>query len=130
MTSTQQGQCHCGNVKLSFPSDATFTFSCHCEDCKRLVSGGRLLGFAIPDDQFSVEGNTAQYNYDGGSGKNIALSFCPTCSTQLFARPDALENTIVVRSNALENPNSFAPEKFLFAEQACAWDHTTNNKVA
>ena len=127
MSDMQKGGCHCGAMKLSFPVEAQFTFSCHCNTCQKLVSGGRLLGFGIPEDRLSVEGDVSTYNYagGGGSGSNIALSFCPVCSTQVFADPASLDGVIVVRSNALENPSAFEPDEFIFTESACAWDKTS-----
>jgi len=122
MSELQKGTCHCGKIEISFPKKASFSFACHCHTCQKLVSGGRLLGLGVGADDFSVNGAVADYSYAGGSGKNITLSFCPTCSTQLFARPDAIENTIVVRSNALEHPNVFKPDQTLFLESACDWD--------
>lgn len=122
---TQTGHCHCGNIQLSFPKASTFSFSCHCSTCQKLVSGGRLLGFGIPADSLKITGEPAQYTYAGGSGKDIALSFCPKCSTQLFAKPHAMENTIVIRANALQNPETFTPEKFVFTDEGCGWDKTS-----
>lgn len=121
MNITQTGGCHCGAVSVTFPKDAAFSFSCHCDTCQKLVSGGRLLGMGIAADSLDVTGDIAEYRYDGGK-KPITLSFCPTCSTQLFARPEAIENTIIIRSNAMENPRSFTPQQFIFIEDACAWD--------
>ena len=88
------------------------------------MSGGRLLGFAVAEDSVSVEGEVADYAYLGGGGEGgeIKLSFCPKCSTQLFAKPSSLEDTLVVRSNALENPSEFEPDEFIFTESACGWD--------
>jgi len=120
----ETGKCHCGDVKVSFAKEALFKFSCHCDTCQKLVSGGRLLGFGVPEDSVSVEGDVSSYNYPGGSGKPITLSFCPKCSTQMFARPEAVEGVMVIRSNALEDPKSFVPEKFLFPEDSCGWDCT------
>lgn len=123
MTDTQTSKCHCGEVSLSFPREASFKFSCHCGSCQKLVSGGRLLGFGIPSNSISIEGEVATYDYKGGSGENITLSFCPKCSTQLFGKPDAIEDVIVVRSNLLEDPSSFEPDQFVFTENACSWDN-------
>ena len=127
MSELQVGQCHCGDVKLSFAKDTLFKFSCHCDTCQKLVSGGRLLGLGVPEKSVSVEGKLNSYAYAGGSGKPITLSFCPKCSTQMFAKPEAVDDVIVIRSNAMEDPKSFTPEKFLFAEDACDWDCTELN---
>ncbi len=124
MSETETGACHCGEVKLAFDKEAKFKFSCHCDTCQKLVSGGRLLGFGVPAESLSVEGNVSSYSYAGGSGKPIQLSFCPNCSTQLYAKPEAIEDMIVIRANALEKPSSFVPEKFLFIDDACQWDRT------
>lgn len=122
MSDNQKSRCHCESVELSFPHKANFTFSCHCDTCQKLVSGGRLLGFAVPTNNLSVTGEVATYTYQGGSGKNITLSFCSKCSTQLFAKPEAIENITVIRSNMLRNPLEFTAEKVLFEENSCLWD--------
>ncbi len=125
MSEVETGKCHCGDVKISYGKEAQFKFSCHCDTCQKLVSGGRLLGFGVKEDTVSVEGEVSSYAYAGGSGKPITLSFCPKCSTQMFARPEAIEGMIVIRANAMDAPKSFAPEKFLFTEDACGWDCTS-----
>lgn len=124
MTETVQGQCHCKAVTITVPQAAHFAFSCHCDGCRKLSSGGRLLSHSIAKADVTIDGDVSSYTYAGGSGKDIILSFCPKCSTQLYAEPTAFPGMLAVRASVLDNANDFTPMQFLHTDGAFCWDKT------
>lgn len=124
MSIRRTGKCHCGEVTVEIDAEDMFSFSCHCTDCMKLVSGGRLLGVGVPTDKVKIDGKTSIYAYPGGSGELIYLHFCPTCSTQIAATPDSGEGTMVVRANVLDDASGFKPGMHIHTDSAFAWDLT------
>ena len=124
MSKIRTGSCHCGQVKIEVSAEDIFSFSCHCVDCMKLVSGGRLLGVGVPKDAVAVSGETKTYSYSGGSGAPINLVFCPKCSTQITGEPTKHAGTIVVRANMFDNQSGFTPGRHIFTETAYPWDKT------
>ena len=122
MSDRVQGTCHCGNVKIEAPAKANFTFSCHCSGCRKLSSGGRLLGHGTSKDDIIVTGVTKEYRYPGDSGKDIVLHFCPNCSTQIYAEPLSIPGMAAIRASLLDNEADFAPMQFLHTDGAYSWD--------
>lgn len=122
MSETRTGRCHCGDVKVTIKADDMFRFSCHCADCMKLVSGGRLLGLGVPEDSVTITGNTSIYSYPGGSGELLHLHFCPNCSTQIGAIPEAHKGTIIIRANVLDDIRTFKPGKHIHTDNALEWD--------
>jgi hypothetical protein len=121
-TSAIHGRCHCGDIEFRLAGAPKFPFLCHCDNCRKLNGGSRLA--AVTFDRAALEvvsGTPASYRYPGGKDR-IESYFCPRCATPLFAFPAAHAEIVVVRVNALDEPNAFGPKKAFFEEQACAWD--------
>ena len=116
------GSCHCGQISYRLTAVRQLDFFCHCLDCRKLSGGGRLSGIAVNERDMQVIGQPSTYIYPGGSGKDIQLSFCGHCSTQLFAYPTAHSGIVVVRANTLDDEAMFCATKSLHAEKAFQWD--------
>lgn len=127
MSEIVNGSCHCGKVTLEAPAQAMFTFSCHCSGCRKLSSGGRLLGHGTSVDAVTINGNVKTYTYSGDSGEDIVLTFCPFCSTQLYAEPKAHPGMAAIRASVLDNAADFTPMQFLHTDGAFSWDKTSLN---
>ena len=123
MNDVVTGTCHCGAVSIETPAKAMFTFSCHCSSCRKLSSGGRLLGHGTSVDAIKVSGETKTYAYPGGSGKDIVLHFCPTCSVQIYAEPLAHPGMAAVRASLLDNEAEFTPIEYLHTDDAYGWEN-------
>lgn len=84
-------------------------------------SGGHLCGMLFDQNYLLEAEQTQTYNFDGGSGNQIIMHFCPNCATHLYAYPTEYKGKVVVRANTLVNMD-FQPQQSLFAESAFAWD--------
>lgn len=115
------GGCHCGAIRYTVTSPLQFTFVCHCDDCRKLNGGCRMAGATIGEEGFAVEGELAQYDYQGGKAM-VELSFCKACGTPVSAKPKAYPGMLVVRANTFDDDAVFAPMKPIFDHKICAWD--------
>lgn len=124
MTDTVKGTCHCGQVTIEVSTESIFDFSCHCAGCRKLSSGGRLLSHGTALDSVTVTGETKTYTYAGGSGKDVVLTFCPNCSTQIYGEPKAHPGMAAIRASLLDNAATFTPMQFIHTDDAYPWDKT------
>lgn len=120
MNTPQSANCHCGKNTFQVKSEPEFQFVCYCEDCGQLSGGGHLCGVMFDSTQFISANHTRTYVYQGGSGDDIELHFCPDCGTHLYAFPTHYPNKVVVRANLLGDFDFNGQP--LFAESALAWD--------
>ena len=119
------GRCHCGRCSFVVESPKTFRFSCHCEDCRALSSGGRFLGISVNADCLTnVDGPIGTYSYPGGSGKPIVNTFCSLCATRLFNHAESHADFVNIMAMSLDNWEAFEPRKFLYTDHALVWDRT------
>lgn len=119
---TLTGKCHCGKNSFKLSAEPQFQFVCYCNDCQALHGGGRLCGMAFPKVAMTEATDVKTYSYAGGSGSDIHMHFCPHCSTQLYAYPQAYPEAVMVKANVLDDKAAFVPQQNLFTEEACAWD--------
>ncbi len=115
------GACHCGKNKFTISAEPEFQFTCYCNSCRILNSGGHLCGMLFDQRQLSAANETQTYTYNGGSGNPIILHFCPVCATHLYAYPTEHEGKVVIRANTLVDSN-FKPHQSIFTESAFSWD--------
>lgn len=80
------------------------------------------MGHGTSVDAVKVTGEVKTYTYKGDSGNDIVLTFCPTCSTQIYAEPTSHPGMAAVRASLLENEAAFTPMQFLHTDGAYAWD--------
>lgn len=118
------GKCLCGKSQYKIAAEPEFQFLCYCNNC-RVVNSGHLCGMMFDQSHLTPATDTQIYSYQGGSGNDIELHFCPVCSTNLYAYPREYEGKVVIRANTLINAD-FKPQKNLFSESAFAWDKPTS----
>ena len=115
-----KGKCHCGNVTYQHSADAQYQFVCQCIDCQKLSAGCQLAAAVFPKEGFQLEGEVQTYEYPGGSGKPIMMSFCPKCGTSLYAVPTAFDK-VVIRAGTYDNPEDFKPVKVIHPDEQQHW---------
>lgn len=116
-----EGRCFCGDITFKLKSEPISQFVCYCTDCQHWNSGGRLCGAMFDKTTIEVAGQTAQYDYSGGSDQSISLHFCPTCGTRLFHFPDKYPNYVAVQINTLEK-FAYQPTFENFSQSIAPWD--------
>ena len=78
------GRCQCGGVRFTLSKAPWFTAVCHCWECQRLSSSAFSMSQLVHRDDFSVEGELAQYDRSSASGRTTRCFFCPTCGNRIF----------------------------------------------
>ena len=125
------GACLCGAVTFEVSADPVFQFACHCTDCQRASGGAPTLGMAFPEPALTVtKGTPRGYSVTGDSGGDVTRSFCETCGTPLFSRPQVMRGMVVVKVGALNDPTSFKPQVDLYMDSAHAWHRPHDGAAA
>ena len=96
------GKCHCGNVKFETDLDPMLSMQCNCSSCRNLT-GSVNMGMYYQEDEVSFEGEQVFYEYEGGSGGNMKMGFCPNCHTRVSARPEILEGIVGMPLGTFKN---------------------------
>ena len=72
------GGCHCGQVKFETDLNPMLSMQCNCSSCRRLT-GSVNMGMYYQEDEVKFSGDQVYYEYEGGSGGNMKMGFCPKC---------------------------------------------------
>ncbi|KAH7121156.1 Mss4-like protein [Dendryphion nanum] len=121
------GTCLCGNITVTINDPDLFTkprgHLCHCANCRKVagsyVSSSLLIDRSAVDIQ-DPNGALKTFNdWNTGSGKKVARSFCGTCGSPIMSEPDALPNRRVVKLGMF--PRIPQPEMENFAAHKQPW---------
>jgi hypothetical protein len=52
------------------------------------------MGMYYQEDEVKFSGDQVYYEYEGGSGGNMKMGFCPKCYVRVSARPEILEGVV------------------------------------
>ncbi|KAJ9102089.1 hypothetical protein QFC20_005098 [Naganishia adeliensis] len=85
----QQGQCLCGQVKITLKKDQDAQVACHCLDCKKLSGAPYTSNTIIDDADAELTGETKSYTSKADSGNDVEHIFCPTCGSTIANRSPA-----------------------------------------
>lgn len=78
----------------------------------------------MSEAHFKVTGETKLYIIEGKtttSGKDIHLHFCPTCGSTIFAKPDAYQGVVAVKTGILDVEEGEDPLQTKFAPTVETW---------
>lgn len=86
-----QGQCLCGQVKVTVNKISNEVHACHCSMCRKW-SGGPLMAVDCGNEvQFEGEQHIGIYN----SSEWAERGFCKNCGTALFYRIKETQHTVM-----------------------------------
>lgn len=116
------GKCFCGEIQYKIESNILKSAVCHCHDCQRLTSGGGWPFIIIPQESLVVQsGETKEFVRQGASGKQAHLSFCGTCGSTLFGKPEIWPHIIIVSASSLDDQSHFSPDMHVWTKDAPKW---------
>ena len=108
----QPGQCRCGKVRFAAQGRPLITMACHCRGCQLMSSSAYSLSSLYPADAFAVtEGEPVL----GGLKGATRHSFCPSCLSWMFTRPEGMDDFVNVRSPLFDDAAAHRP----FMETYC-----------
>ena len=116
------GSCLCGAVQYEASAEPLFSGHCYCTDCQKETGGGHLTIAAVPDATVKITGVTSTLTKLGGSGRMIERTFCSTCGSTLFSRPQAMAGMTLLRAGTLDDPSRINPRMSIYISRAQAWD--------
>ncbi|RYC91948.1 hypothetical protein BFJ63_vAg5391 [Fusarium oxysporum f. sp. narcissi] len=127
MPAPYSGQCLCGNVKFTIPSEPVTVLSCFCEHCC-IGAGGthQLIGkFTTQDVKVSTTAEDAITKYslsDTSSGSSKEKAFCRTCGCTLWTIPAAAKGKFyMIRLPLLDGGLKFQPANEIFVRNRPTW---------
>ncbi|KAF2094207.1 hypothetical protein NA57DRAFT_80622 [Rhizodiscina lignyota] len=100
-----KGSCLCGGITVSYDAEPLLMNACHCIQCRKVTGAAFSTNCIIPESSFKLGGSIEPKVYispHGDSGKPIHLYFCPTCSTSMYAMPEAFPGIVVVKTGVLD----------------------------
>ena len=124
------GGCLCGSVRYHSSSAPLTTVQCYCSDCRRIGGTGHATHTVIPEPDFQLTGEVAEYVKKADSGNLINRRFCPICGSAIFHTREGLEGMVVVRTSSLDDPELAPPDRAIYVDSALSWDPVNPNLPA
>jgi hypothetical protein len=115
------GKCFCGAIQYKIEADILKSGVCHCHACQHLTGGVAWPFIVIPQESLIVEGDTKEFVRMAASGKPAHISFCGTCGSTLFGRPEIWPHIRIVGASSLDDKSHFSPNMHVWTEDAPEW---------
>lgn len=115
------GRCFCGAIKYRIEADVLKSGICHCHACQQLTGGAAWPFIVVPQDSLIIQGVTKEFTRFGASGKPVHVSFCGTCGSTLFGRPEIWPHIRIVGASSLDDQTHFSPDMHVWTENAPKW---------
>ena len=80
------GGCLCGQYRFETELDPMLIIQCNCSKCRKL-SGSYQIGCLYSEDEIQESGETAVYEFEGGSGFINTVHFCINCYVRCKTHP-------------------------------------------
>ena len=113
------GHCMCGAVIWRHEGKTTRNLNCHCNECRRGVSGAFSAVLGLRTEGFEIEGPWADYKYSPESSR----AFCPVCGTRIWFRSDLWPDEVFVNVGALDEPSDLLPDQHVLYAERVPWVH-------
>lgn len=123
MTS-QHGGCLCGALRFTVTTKPLWVTACFCSFCQRSTGTMGIVEPIFDITAFAMtQGTPRRYSHvSEGSGKQVHIHFCPTCSTKTHLTFERWPDRLGVYSGAFDTPGwlEVTPEttKYIFVESA------------
>ena len=122
MADVVTGGCKCGSVRYSGEREAAAPFRCYCRDCQQLTGTGHADMLPLQADKVTIEGEYAEFEMQGGSGKSTWSGFCRNCGSPVTRRSARMSDRVYVHAGSLDDPAIYAPEMSIYEASAQPWD--------
>jgi len=117
------GRCLCGAVRFESDAAPVAVRACWCRDCQYLGSGNATVNAILRTEGFRTTGEVREYVSRADSGTVMRRSFCTACGTPLFSRAESRPELVVVRVGALDQPERYGPESFIWTRSKPPWGY-------
>ncbi|PPQ85266.1 hypothetical protein CVT25_010039 [Psilocybe cyanescens] len=108
------GSCLCKKVKFTIQGEPMHLTICHCRNCK-VASGSAFTSNAtfLRTQVTMTQGQDSVVEYadsDTWSGNTLTRSFCSTCGSKLFIKPQMRPTAILVHPGLIEETVTWVPK--------------------
>ena len=114
------GSCHCGSIEIRSNYAPMLINQCNCTSCRKLYSVLSVTGI-FSQEEIEVSGDLKKYTYNGGSGGDIELFFCPNCSTKAYYSVEVIEGLAIIPIGTLDDSTKHEPDIEIFTNSKLNW---------
>lgn len=111
------GRCACGEVTWTAKGAPLRNLVCHCEDCRRALSGPVMVSMGFPRAAVTWLGERSFYESTPGTFRD----FCPSCGTRLTFRSDKWLEEVHIMAATLDDPTLYHPDAQVCVDDAVVW---------
>lgn len=125
-TVRRQGQCLCGQIKITINDENTVLDICHCRNCQ-LQSGSAYVPFlAVALDNLAVSGDLECFiDDDTVSGRKVRRYFCGDCGSPAYVVVERAPETAYLFSGLLDQTADLRPKVHGWTKTKHAWVEIT-----
>jgi hypothetical protein len=118
----RRAECSCGQLAAICSGEPVRISVCHCLACKRRTGSAFSYNARFPEQEVSIEGQSAEYTRITDSSSRCVYSFCPACGTTVHYRIDSQPGLIAIPVGAFAD-QSFPPPflSFYHTSRRCEW---------
>ncbi|MGL4496062.1 MAG: GFA family protein [Beijerinckiaceae bacterium] len=113
-----RGGCLCGDVRYEIAGKPRWVAHCHCESCRRAMSGAFATWVGLTTEQWKLQqGEVKSYTSSPGALR----SFCPRCGAPLTFVGEKWPDEIHVLAGSLDDPAAVQPQLHVNAAEGLPW---------
>lgn len=116
-----KGGCACGSIRYEITGETVSSGLCYCKSCQKATGSGYWPFIFLDQSSLKIEGELLEYRRPAASGSHVTMSFCGTCGSTVFGRPELWEGMRTISASSLDNPNLFAPQFQLWTVDKPDW---------
>lgn len=117
------GRCLCGDIRFRYWGAPIKTLHCHCESCRRHVSGPIATFVCVNRDTTRFTGAEPKV-YASSAG--VRRTFCGRCGSPIAYESDRKPQQIDLYVGALDDPAVVAPTYHVHAAEQLPWFETAD----
>ena len=115
-----EGGCLCGQVRFKAHQPPMRTLACHCKFCQRVTGSSYFAEsmFAMDAVEFSGAALSSYEHISEGSGKKVAVHFCPSCGSTLSLTFERWPDIRAIARGCYDDPNAVEVTSHIWTESA------------
>lgn len=117
-----KAQCACGECQLTITAQPFVSYTCHCDECKKLTSSAFATLIQLPFEAIGFQPERiTQITRDCDSGSTTTLHRCAACGCPMFLRNAARPGIGSVLVGNLEQPEAVAVDAHIWTQRKLPW---------
>ncbi len=116
------GHCRCGAVAYELTAAPYGVYNCHCKDCQRMTGSTHSMSMPMAArDLHVLAGDLIEVDRRADSGRVVRHVLCAKCHTNIFNRPLAAPDMVVVKPGTLDDIGWAVPVGNIWTASAAPW---------